>query len=247
MNLKVGQKPDVAPSEHAQSSATSAAKDLSTQFVTLQNMGELGSFGTFRKAPKFSAEELHQRKVEFCATYGIAEDSHLLASALEMKDSMGNEKALCFSSFPEEVVALEEKLQHSIENPDQIFTCAGEGYRRMTLECFLNGASVSLEVPIGSYDSPARMQGIIGSAANQLNDFIASGSLNRLASMSNSDHRITIMGGSGIFCSIAVYPEKIISEGDNVPFVRKCASGWKCTKFIKNAILENIPFDDLLK
>lgn len=251
MNSKVEHVSSGGASSHpqgdvgAQSSGGSSAK-----FVTLQNIDALQSWGMEpARPPIFSEEDLQRRRMEFHETYGISQDSCLMADVHETNDSMSYEKPIYFCNFPEELIFLEEKVEYSAANPDKLFTSVGETYRRVELECFLNGVAIRIEVPVGSYDSADAIKMGVSRAANHLDAFVANESLERLASLSNAEHRLMVRGGlgEGNLCSIAIYPERLIGEKGDMPLERALYALRRGDVKHMDVSMDNIPFDELLK
>jgi hypothetical protein len=171
----------------------------------------------------------------------------LLIEAHETDDSKTLEKPVCFSSFPDDVgFFVEGKIEYSVANLDKVFVSLGKGYRRMKLECFLNGAAVCIEVPIGSHGTPEAMKRDVGNAVGPLDAFVTSGTLDRLASLSNDERRVMVFGDSHGRCSIAVYPPSLIYEGGSL-IQKLFMSRHKDVKYLNDVFLGNIPFEELSK
>jgi hypothetical protein len=199
------------------------------------------------KGPQFSDEELQGRRIKFCKTYNVPEDSRLLVGAHETSGSKALENPIYFSNFPDGVgFLLEGKVEYSAANPGKIFTSLGETYRRVEVECFLNGAAVHVEVPIGSYDSSATMKEEVGDTIQQFDAFLANGDLNKLAELSDGERRVIVIGGSYGGCSAALYPASLIREKG--PLTRKLYMARReDVKVLEGFCLNEIPFEELSK
>jgi hypothetical protein len=146
------------------------------------------------KGSQFSHEELQGKRIDFCKTYNVPAGSRLLTGAHETSGRKAFENSIYFSHFPDGICLLhEEKVEYSAENPGKSLTSRGETFRRVEVECFLNGAVVHVEVPIGSYDSSATMKEEVGDAIQQFDTFLVNGDLNKLAELSDGECRVIVM------------------------------------------------------